>query len=133
MQGNIDSQIQQLLGTDRAWAEAARGDDIGRICSFWSDDAVLYNVMGSGMQVEGLDSIRVFVTKMRSIPGRSISWTPTDGFVSASGDVGATRGTSEVTAPGEDGKPVTRRGTYFNVWKKNAKGEWKCAFETHLE
>lgn len=133
MQGNIDSQIQQLLETDRDWAEAARGEDIDRICSYWSDDAVLHNVLGSGNRVEGIENIRDLVTKSRSIPGRSMTWTPMEAFVSASGDVGATRGTYTHTAPGSNGEPLTRHGTYFNVWTKNADGEWKCAFETHSE
>jgi len=131
MSATLDAEIQRLLETDRAWAEAARGDDIDRICSFWSDDAVLFNMLGTGMRIEGIEDIRGLVTRSRSTPGRSLSWTPREAFVSLAGDVGATRGTHEHTAPGPDGTPVTKHGTYFNVWKKNANGEWKCAFETH--
>lgn len=127
----LENEIEALLATDRAWAQAAAGDDIDQICEFWSDDSVLYDVFGSGQNVVGLEAIRAFVTKARSQPGRSLRWTPTEAFVSATGDVGCTRGTHELTYPGDDGQPVTIRGTYTNIWKKSADGRWQCAFETH--
>lgn len=126
----LDAEIGKLLATDRAWAEAAAGDDVDKICTFWSDDAVLYNVFGSGKNVVGKEAIRAMVVKRRSVPGNSISWAPASGYVNESGDVGATRGTGTVIRPQPDGTIDTLVGGYFNVWKK-VDGEWKCAFETH--
>lgn len=128
---DIDSEVNELLAVDREWAETAQGGDIDRICDFWTEDAVLYNLFGSGRRVAGKDIIREFVIKSRSQPGRSLKWTPIEAFVTMFGDVGCTKGTYEVVLPGEDGRPVTRNGEYFNVWKKSGSGQWKCAIETH--
>jgi len=127
----VETNIEKLLATDRAWSDAARGNDIDRICSFWSHDAVLFDVFGSGKNIAGIDNIRELVTRRRATVGRSLFWTPVDGFVSGDGDIGATRGTFEVTAPDEKGELVTTHGTYFNVWRKTESEEWKCVFETH--
>jgi ketosteroid isomerase-like protein len=129
---NLNSEIEVLLATDREWAETARGENIDSICGFWTEDAGLYSVFGSGTRVEGKDQIRALVTKSRSQPGRSLTWEPVEAFVDVSGEVGGTRGTFEITSPGEDGKPVTRTGEYFNVWQKSEDNAWKCAIETHF-
>ena len=126
----VDTEIEKLLDTDRAWSEAAGGDNIDSILTFWSDDAVLFNVFKSGKNIVGKKAIEAMVRKRRSVPGSHISWTPTEGYVSGDGDVGATRGVGTVINTKPDGTADTLKSTYFNVWKK-VDGQWKCAFETH--
>lgn len=128
---DLETAIEQLLATDREWAEAARGNDIDRICEFWADDAVLYNLFGSGRRVVGKAAIKEMVTTSRSQPGRSLSWTPVEAFISSTGDIGSTRGTYEVTRPDEDGSIISATGEYFNTWRRSGDGSWKCVFETH--
>ncbi|MGH8286688.1 MAG: DUF4440 domain-containing protein [Steroidobacteraceae bacterium] len=57
---------------------------------------------------------------MSSAPGFAIKWTPEKAVVGASGDVGYTTGTYEMTAEG-----ATERGKYVTVWKKQSDGSWK--------
>jgi ketosteroid isomerase-like protein len=127
----ITKETEALLATDREWAEAVKGEDLERVFAYWTDDAVLYSVFGSGMNVVGKDEIRRLVAQRRGQSGPP-EWEPLEAFVDASGEVGATRGTYKVTVPGPDDKPVTRTGEYFNIWKKGSDGTWKCAIETHF-
>jgi len=129
---DLEKAIKQLLATDREWAKIAEGDDIDRICEFWTDDAVLYNLFGSGGRVVGKSAIKEMVTTSRAQPGRSLSWTPVEAFVSAKGDIGSTRGTYEVNRPDEGGNIITITGKYFNTWRRSEDGSWKCTFETHI-
>ena len=58
--------------------------------------------------------------EMTKSPGFALSWTPTKADVAASGDMGNTAGTYEMTMGG-----VTEKGRYVTSWKKQADGTWK--------
>jgi ketosteroid isomerase-like protein len=49
--------------------------------------------------------------------------------VSPDGRLGYTLGENAVTVPGADGKPMTIRGRYTTVWRREAGGDWKCAVD----
>jgi ketosteroid isomerase-like protein len=50
--------------------------------------------------------------------------------VARSGDLGYSQGTYDLTFNDPSGKPMTDRGKYLEVWKKQADGSWKCAVDT---
>jgi ketosteroid isomerase-like protein len=56
-----------------------------------------------------------------------LTWTPTDAWGSAGGDMGVTSGTWSFTVPGAAAPSVT--GRYVTVWRKNAAGAWKCLID----
>jgi ketosteroid isomerase-like protein len=49
-----------------------------------------------------------------------LTWTPTKGGISQSGDLGYTYGVYELTTA-----DTILKGTYVNVWKKQSDGSWK--------
>jgi ketosteroid isomerase-like protein len=49
-----------------------------------------------------------------------LTWTPTTGGISQSGDLGYTYGVYELTTA-----DTILKGTYVNVWKKQSDGSWK--------
>jgi ketosteroid isomerase-like protein len=59
-------------------------------------------------------------------PGAHISWQATRVDVARSGDLGYVSGPYEFVMNGPDGKPVTERGKFVEVWRKQADGAWKC-------
>jgi ketosteroid isomerase-like protein len=61
------------------------------------------------------------------VPGTQISWAPSKVEVAASGDLAYDQGTYTMTGPGPDGKPITDKGKYLAVVKKQADGSWKVA------
>jgi ketosteroid isomerase-like protein len=70
--------------------------------------------------VSGTDAIRKTFTEMTGTPGFALSWTPTRADVAASGDLGTTIGTYEMSMAGS-----SEKGKYVTVWRKQTDGSWK--------
>jgi ketosteroid isomerase-like protein len=58
-----------------------------------------------------------------------LTWTPTDAQMGPSGDMGYTWGHFEGHSKDASGNPVTTKGRYITVWKKQADGQWKVALD----
>ena len=125
---SAEGNKEALLRVDREWAAAAaEGKNVGRIVSFWSDDATVYPAGAS--LVQGKAAIRAFVQQSLVIPGFQISWRSDQASVSADGTMGYTTGTNALTVPGPDGKLMTIAGRSVAVWRRLAGGEWKCVID----
>jgi ketosteroid isomerase-like protein len=116
-----------LLKTDTEWAAAAGTTDVERIVSFWTDDAVIYPPREA--PVAGKMAVRKYVSDSLKIPGFAISWKPMEAVVSASGDLGYTRGTNTFTFPDAQGRLTTSNGRYLTVWRKEPGGRWRCVVD----
>lgn len=113
---NVEQERNTLLALDREWSQSAK--DIDKWLSYYAPDASVYP---QGMPVTtGPGPIREMLTKMSSMPGFSVHWTPTKAEVSASGDLGHTTGTYEMSTSGG-----SEKGKYVEVWKKQSDGQWK--------
>ena len=62
-------------------------------------------------------------------PTATLTWAPSFADVAASGDLGYTWGRWAYTDRGADGKPVTTRGTYVTVWRRQPDGAWKVVLD----
>jgi uncharacterized protein (TIGR02246 family) len=120
---DVESEILQL---DAEWSRAAQGRDVGRVVSFWADDAIVFPP--GSPAVVGKAAIREFVAKSFQTPGFSISWKTTSVAVSRSRDIAYTTGTNRVTFSAPDGKPVTVDGKAVAVWRRK-EGAWKCVID----
>jgi ketosteroid isomerase-like protein len=58
-----------------------------------------------------------------------LSWTPTDGLMGPSGDMGYTWGHYEGRSKDANGNPVTTSGRYMTIWRKQADGNWKVVLD----
>ncbi|MEP6995716.1 MAG: DUF4440 domain-containing protein [Acidobacteriota bacterium] len=117
----------EILRVDREWAEAAQAGDVDRTVSFWADDAAVFPP--GSPAVVGKSAIREYVTKSFQTPGFSISWKTTDVVVSTGGDVAYTTGTNRVTFNAPDGTRASVDGKAVTVWRRDAKGDWKCVID----
>lgn len=124
---NMEAEKNELLEADRAWSAAASSNNIERSLHFWTDDAVIY--FPGQPAISGKAGIRKFITKNRSNPAFSISWTPQEGTVAESGELGYTRGIFQVSLPGPQGAAINRSGNYLYIWRKQDNGSWKCSME----
>jgi ketosteroid isomerase-like protein len=113
---NVAQERDTLLKLDREWSDSAK--DINKFMTYWAADATAYP---PGMpMITSTDGIRKTFTEMSSPPGFSVQWVPAKAEVSASGDVGYTSGTYQMTMGG-----ATEKGKYVTVWKKQSDGQWK--------
>jgi ketosteroid isomerase-like protein len=118
---NVEQERAALLAKDKEWSGSM--SDPEKYFSYYAADATVYP---TGMpKVSGTQAIRDGMTQIMSIPGFALQWTPVRAEVSASGDIGYTTGTTVVTMNNGAGNPVTERGKYLQVWKKQADGQWK--------
>jgi ketosteroid isomerase-like protein len=56
-------------------------------------------------------------------------WTPTDGLMGPSGDMGYTWGHYEGHSKDANGNPVTTSGRYMTIWRKQLDGSWKVVLD----
>jgi ketosteroid isomerase-like protein len=58
-----------------------------------------------------------------------LTWTPTDGMMGPSGDMGYTWGHFEGHSKDANGNPVTTTGRYMTIWRKQKDGSWKVVLD----
>ena len=118
---NVEQEREALLQLDREWSQSVK--DVDKFVSFYSADASFHP---QGMPVvTGAGPLKEAFTQMSSTPGFALQFSPTKAEVSASGDIGYTVGTYETSVNGPGGAPITEKGKYVAVWKKQADGQWK--------
>ena len=112
---NVEQEQNALMEADRAWSQTVK--DVDNFVSYFASDATIY---APGMPaVTGTDAIKKTFSEMAGAPGFSLSFTPTEAVVAASGDIGYTSGTYEMSMAG-----TSEKGKYVTVWKKEGDA-WK--------
>lgn len=79
--------------------------------------------------VNGAAAAKDWATTMLAMPGFGVTWTANVVEVAASGDVGYTSGAYDLHANAPDGSTFNDKGKYLTVWKKDATGAWKVAYD----
>jgi ketosteroid isomerase-like protein len=122
-----------LRNLDDQWSKAAGAKDVDKTVSYYANDAIV--MPPNTPMATGKEPIRAIWKGMLGAPGFSGGWKSTKVEVAQSGDLGYVIGTYEFTENDAAGKPMTDRGKYLEVWKKQADGNWKCVadiFNTDL-
>jgi ketosteroid isomerase-like protein len=114
---------------DMEWSNAAQTKQVDTWVAYYSDDATV--LPPNEPMAVSKDDIRKTIGNFLAVPGLNVKWQPTKVEVSRSGDVGYSFGRYEMTANDSKGNPITDRGKYVEVWKKQADGSWKCAVDTY--
>ena len=114
-----------LRGLDAQWSNAAAAKDVDKTVSYYADDAIVSPPNAPVATTKA--AIRAAWNGLLTSPGFSGGWKATRVDVARSGDMGYASGTYELTVNDAKGKPVTDRGKFVEVWKKQADGRWKCA------
>ncbi len=76
--------------------------------------------------IVGKEAIRKYVSEASAIFGFSIDWATDKIWISASGDLAYSSGTSQITVTTPEGKAITEHNQGLVVWKKQADSSWKC-------
>lgn len=61
---------------------------------------------------------------------QTLEWEPTFADVAESGDIGYTLGKYTMSYTDENGEEQQATGHYVTIWKRQADGSWKYAFDT---
>ncbi len=114
-----------LRAADQQWEKVVAAKDIDKsVAACAADGSVL---PPNALIATGPTAIRKVFEGFFALPGFKLTWNVDTAEVAKSGDLGYTRGTYELTFNNAAGKPVTEKGKYVTVWKKQADGSWKVA------
>jgi uncharacterized protein (TIGR02246 family) len=112
--------VDEIRAADREWMEAFAAGDLDRALAFCAQDCAV--LVANAPSAEGPDAIReLFAGWLK--PGLQINWKPA--AIEASGDLGYSSGTYEMSFRDPTGKTMNDRGKYVIVWKKQRDGSWK--------
>jgi uncharacterized protein (TIGR02246 family) len=120
---DVEQQRASLMEADNAWSQTTT--DAEKLVSFFAADGAL---LAQGVPAAvGHDAIHQFITGMMATPGFALTWKASKADVSVSGDLGYTAGAYEMTVNDPTGAPMTEKGKFVTVWKKQPDGQWKVA------
>jgi uncharacterized protein (TIGR02246 family) len=119
-----------IADMEAAWVPAWQAKDVDKIVAVYAADAV---VMQPDMPaMKGTEAIRAGVKAFVGDKNFALTFAPIAVEVAKSGDIGYTYGTytATMTSP-KTKKPVTEKGKYVTVYKKQADGAWKAFLDTN--
>jgi ketosteroid isomerase-like protein len=116
-----DRDPKVLMDADRAFAKATAERGAEGWMEFMAPNAVDL----TRETLASLDQIRAEMISEFKLPSIHLTWQPDKAEFLGNGSVGYTIGHYEVRYNGEDGKPVSRKGTYLTIWQQQADGTWK--------
>jgi len=124
--GAIEANIRKM---DKDWAAAAGLKDLEKATQYYAGDAQLFGV--GAPPAAGKDAVRKVWNNLFSSPDYEVlSFAPTTVNVAAAGDIAYETGTYELVMKDKKGKPVSQKGVYVVVWKKQADGSWKVEVDS---
>lgn len=119
---NVEQEKAALLAADQQWSTTTK--DVDKfVASFVPEGTMAFH---GAPRIEGQGAIREAVGAMSKAPGFNLTWKATRAEVAASGDLGYTVGTYEMTMNNAAGLPATEKGKFVTTWKK-IDGTWKVA------
>jgi ketosteroid isomerase-like protein/quercetin dioxygenase-like cupin family protein len=116
---NIEQEKTALMARDNDWATTL--PDLAKWGSYLAPDATF--AMPGVPELKGQKNITDGLAPMTKAPGFKVTWKATSAEIGASGDVGYTSGTYELTMNNAAGHPAVEKGSYLTTWKRIS-GTW---------
>jgi uncharacterized protein (TIGR02246 family) len=111
-----------IRDADAQWSKTAGTNDLDGTVAYYVDDASL--LAPNAPIATGKQAIRAVWAQLLG-PGTSISWQASKVEVARSGDLSYILGNYQLTMKDPQGNPVTDKGKFVEVWKKQTDGKWK--------
>jgi uncharacterized protein (TIGR02246 family) len=120
-----DADIKAVKAVEAAWVKDVATKDEGKFASYYSSDASF--LMPNMPAITGRDNIEAALKPMLADPNFALTFQATRAEASKGGDFVYTLGTYSMTMSSPtDKKPVTDKGKYLTVYKRQANGNWKA-------
>ena len=119
------ADIKAVKGVEAAWVDDIATKDVDKFAGYYSDDASL--LMPNAPIITGKENIKAALKPMLADPNFALTFESTQAEASKGGDFVYTVGTYSMTmSRPKDKTPVTDKGKYLTVFKKQADGSWKA-------
>ncbi len=112
---------------ERQVVKAANGGNVEQMVATFAVDAAV--LPPNAPAVTGKESIREWAASLLESPGFAVKYQNDKTELSRAGDLGYTISRYELTVNDPEGNPVTEKGRWVTVWKKQADGTWKCVLD----
>lgn len=124
----LAGSAEDLLEADRAFSSMSASEGTAKAFIAYSADEV--RMFGtSGGPTFGKTALEAHYASPEGAAAAAsgtLTWEPSEGFVSSDGLMGWTHGTwTFVTVPDANGASQTATGYYLTVWREEADGSWK--------
>jgi len=106
------------------FAKAVNAKDWGSAVTRYADDASM--MPPNGAAVQGRDQIKKWMSDFPPVSEFKAEIVDLDGR----GDLAYVRGSYTMTITPPGGAPVSDRGKYLEIWRKQADGTWKIKWDT---
>lgn len=100
------------------------------LSKYMSSNAVLLKANHAPLETK--DSVIAFFEKRKG-KDLKITRNPASAEISLSGDMAYVYGTYEASGTGLKGKPISMKGSYLTVWKKNTNNQWEIVMDSEHE
>lgn len=119
------ADLKAIKDGETTWSADYGSKDVDKIVSHYADDATL--MMPDTPVIMGKDAIRTALSGLMADKNLALSFTTANAQVAKSGDIAYTQGTYSMTMTNpKTKKPVTEKGKYLTVYKKQSDGTWKA-------
>ncbi|HYV85119.1 MAG TPA: DUF4440 domain-containing protein [Patescibacteria group bacterium] len=116
-----------LMELDARFSDEVGAKGFAAFDGFFAEDAVYLPTFEP--RVEGKKAIMESFRPLFDDHTIKLTWKPLRADVAASGDLGWTTGSYEMTRVDETGAPHVRRGKYVTIWRRQADGSWKAVLD----
>jgi uncharacterized protein (TIGR02246 family) len=118
------ADVQAVKNLEAAWLNDAALKDPARFASYYAEDALV--LPPNAPAIAGKNRIQAGLTTLMADPNFALTFHSTRVEASKGGDMVYTIGAySRTVTDMKSKKPVTDKGNYLTVWKKEADGNWK--------
>ena len=125
---DVDTEYEKgkLIQTDKDFSEFSVNNGAGEAFNQYLTENALALPAGKN-PVQGLKDIYIMMKKNQE--NYTLEWSPQNGEVAKSGELGYTWGTYILSYKDKNGEEQKNYGKYLNIWKKQPDGDWKVAVD----
>jgi len=119
-----EADVKAIKDVEAAWVKDAATKDVERFLAYYSDDGVV--LLPNAPPISGKDNIRAALKPMMADPNFALTFSSSRVEAARSGDLAYSQGSYSMTMTDpKTHMPMTERGKYIMVFKKQADGSWK--------
>jgi uncharacterized protein (TIGR02246 family) len=127
--GNHDADVQAIKDTEAAWVKDAATRDVEKFAAYYTEDASV--LLPNAPAFNGKEAIRGALKPVISDPNFALNFAATRVDVAKSGELAYAQGAYTMTTSDPNTHaPVTEKGKYLTVYRKQADGNWKAVADT---
>lgn len=122
-----EADVRAVKDVEIAWSKDCAAKDPEKFASYYAEDALL--LLPGAPIITGREAVRNAMKPLMTDPNFALQFSSNKAEASKGGDLVYTVGAYTMTITGPDKKPVTDKGKYTTVFKKQADASWKAAVD----